>query len=639
MGNIIAAADQDDITALAEQATTEAMRRRAQVLLLYDQGLTTQEVAEQVELSPSRSRYWRRRYLFEGMQIFAGSELESSPDAQATPSEESPDLQLLPENISIEESEEKEYLPEGEPQPVSSPVSLAELRQRYPANLRQAEHRRDLALELFDASQSIHHLPEDMRRLLEVSALLQYLTENQEDKNSTKSGYLFILSHPLTDLTEDENKLVETILASLHGKTGIPASPAEREQILSPSEHEALTLAALLRIADGLDTSRTQATGITSFEISPKKLVILVNGPQAKTDARKAAKSSKLWTRLYGQKISVQAAYQLDREPDERLKELLGKTKPGIEPEDELAEAGRKVMGYHFAQMLLHEAGTRLGEDIEELHDMRVATRRMRAAFEVFGEAFDRKAVKTHLKGLRATGRALGRVRDLDVFMEKAQQYLESVPQEERSGLDPLLSLWELERQEDREKMLAYLDSEEYSTFKRKFLKFVSTPGMGAKKVDPSIPNQVNLITPILVYTRLAAVRSYGPLLKSATIEQLHALRIEFKKLRYTVEFFSEVLGKETKDLITDIKKLQDHLGDLNDADVACSILRQFIDSWEANQVHLPIVERENPEPVVAYLASKHAERYFLTTTFEEAWQDFDKPETRSRIASAVSVL
>ena len=137
----------------------------------------------------------------------------------------------------------------------------------------------------------------------------------------------------------------------------------------------------------------------------------------------------------------------------------------------------------------------------------------------------------------------------------------------------------------------------------------------------------------------MAAVRSYGPLLKSATIEQLHALRIEFKKLRYTVEFFSEVLGKETKDLITDIKKLQDHLGDLNDADVACSILRQFIDSWEANQVHLPIVERENPEPVVAYLASKHAERYFLTTTFEEAWQDFDKPETRSRIASAVSVL
>jgi CHAD domain-containing protein len=639
MGTLIAAADRDHIETLAERATTAAMRRRAEVLLLYDQGLPTQEVADQVELSASRTRYWRRRYLFEGMQIFAGSELESPPAAQETPAEESPDLQLLPENVPVEEPPETDQLPEAVPQPETSPVSLAELRQRYPANLRQAEHRRDLALELFDACQSIHHLPEDMRRILEVAALLQYLTENQEEENSNKSGYLFILSHPLTDLTADENKLVETILASLHGKAAFPPSPSEREQILSPAEHEALTLAALLRIASGLDASQTQATVINSVEIQPNKIIILVNGPQSKTDARKAAKSSKLWARLYGQKMRIQAVYQLDQEPDERLKELLGKTKPGIEPEDDLAEAGRKVMGYHFAQMILHEAGTRLGEDIEELHDMRVATRRMRAAFEVFGEAFDRKAVKVHLKGLRTTGRALGRVRDLDVFMEKAGQYLDSVPQEQRAGLNPLLSLWEVERQEDRAKMIEYLDSQDYANFKRKFLKFVTTPGMGAKEFSEVSPNQVKLVVPILVYTRLAAVRTYGHLLESATIDQLHALRIEFKKLRYTLEFFSEVLGKETKSLVADIKKLQDHLGDLNDADVACSILRQFIDNWEVRQVHLPIVERENPEPVVAYLASKHAERYFLTITFQEAWQDFDQPEMRSKIASAVSVL
>jgi CHAD domain-containing protein len=639
MGTIIAAADKDQITAIAERATTAAMRRRAKVLLLYDQGLPTQEVAEQVELSASRTRYWRRRYLFEGMQIFAGSELETPPSSEETTVEEKPDPQLLPESVPVGEDAEATQLPEPEPPPETTPVSLAELRQRYPANLRQAEHRRDLALELFDACQSIHHLPEDLRRILEVAALLQYLTENQEDENSTKSGYLFILSHPLTDLTDDENKLVETILSSLHGKAAFPPSPSEREQILSPAEHEALTLAALLRIAHGLDSSRTQATLINSVEIQPEKIIILVNGPQAKKDARKATKASKLWARLYGQRIRIEAVYQIDQEPDERLKMLLGRAKPGIEPDDDLAEAGRKVMGYHFAQMILHEAGTRLGEDIEELHDMRVATRRMRAAFEVFKDAFDRKSVKTHLKGLRATGRALGRVRDLDVFMEKAQHYLDSVPQEGRTGLNPLLSLWENERQEERSKMLEYLDSQEYADFKRNFLKFVTTPGAGAKKMSEHSPNQVKLVVPILVYTRLASVRTYGSLLESATIDQLHALRIEFKKLRYTLEFFSEVLGKETKRLITEIKKLQDHLGDLNDADVACSILREFLDTWESRQVHLPIIERKNPEPVVAYLASKHAERYLLTTTFHEAWQGFDQPEMRSKIASAVAVL
>lgn len=639
MGTLIAAADKPRIEALAEQASTAAMRRRAKLLLLYDQGLPTHKVAEQVDLSASRTRYWRRRYLFEGLHIFAGSTLETGQSIPETSNEGSPAVQLLPETVQVDQGSEPIQFSEAELEPDPTPVSIAELRQRYPANLRQAEHRRDLALELFDTSQSIHHMPGEMRRLLEVAALLQYLTENQEDENSNKSGYLFILSHPLTDLNDAENKLVETILAALHGRAAYPPSPTDRDQILSPSEHEALTLAAMLRIADGLDASQTQATLINSIEIQPKKLIILVSGPQAKTDARRARKSGKLWTRLYGQQIHVQAIYLLDQDQDERMEALINKEKPGIEPEDDLSEAGRKVMGYHFAQMILHEAGTRLGSDIEELHDMRVATRRMRAAFEVFGDAFDRKAVKVHLKGLRATGRALGRVRDLDVFMEKARQYLETLPQEQRRGLEPLLTLWEAERLADRTQMLQYLNSEDYANFKRKFLDFVTTPGAGAKPTSEKDAHQVQHIAPVLIYSRLGAVRAYGAILESASIEQLHALRIEFKKLRYTLEYFSEVLGNETKGLIADIKNLQDHLGDLNDADVACSILRQFLDEWESRQVHLPISERENPEPVVAYLANKHAERYFLTTTFQDVWQGFDQPEMRSNIASAVSVL
>src|SRR5512139_2183845 len=118
---------------------------------------------------------------------------------------------------------------------------------------------------------------------------------------------------------------------------------------------------------------------------------------------------------------------------------------PGVQPDDSLAEAGRKVLRYHFVQMLRHEAGTRDGEDIEDLHDMRVATRRMRAAFEVFEDAFTPKSLRTYLKGLRTAGRTLGRVRDMDVFMEKAHHYLESLPSDRRQGLDPLLRHWQEE--------------------------------------------------------------------------------------------------------------------------------------------------------------------------------------------------
>jgi CHAD domain-containing protein len=318
---------------------------------------------------------------------------------------------------------------------------------------------------------------------------------------------------------------------------------------------------------------------------------------------------------------------------------LLRKRTPGVEPTDSLAEAGRKVMGYHFAEMIRHEDGTRRGEDIEELHDMRVATRRMRAAFEVFERGFESKAIKPHLKGLRATGRALGNVRDLDVFMEKAGRYLETLPEEQRGGLDPLLSGWEDDREKARDEMLNHLDGADYAAFKRKYLSFLTTPGEGALESSPTTPRLVRDILPVLVYTRLGAVRAFGQILDSATIEQLHALRIEFKKLRYTLEYFREVLGAEAKPLIEEIKILQDHLGDLNDADVACKILRDFLDDWENRQLMIPIDERDDPEPIVAYLATRHAERHRLTATFRDAWARFDLPEIRAHFAAAVSVL
>jgi CHAD domain-containing protein len=272
---------------------------------------------------------------------------------------------------------------------------------------------------------------------------------------------------------------------------------------------------------------------------------------------------------------------------------------------------------------------------------MRVATRRMRAAFEVFRPFFKPKAVKNHLKGLRATGRALGRVRDLDVFMEKAEHYLETLPEGKRAGLEPLLEAWHQERDSARDKMLAHLDSVRYQQFKLDFNEFVSTPGAGARQVSGNNPEPdlVQHVAPILVYTNLAAVRAYDKIVSNAVIEQLHALRIEFKKLRYTVEFFREVLGPQSKEIINDLKTIQDHLGDLNDANVACQILREFIESWEERQMVLPLQERQNSEPVVDYLATKHAERYNLMVTFPEAWAHFNRLEFLENVALAISVL
>ncbi|MBE9475079.1 MAG: helix-turn-helix domain-containing protein, partial [Chloroflexi bacterium] len=163
MGTLIDSADRAQIEAQAAHGSTAAIRRRAKLLLLYDQGLPTREVAEQIGLSESRTRFWRRRFIFEGMQIFAESSLNTDQLTPSPPDEESPDVQLLPETIVEEDELIVEDLPEVVEEvggstsgdllePVqesdSELISLDELRQRYPANLRRAEHRRDLALEL-----------------------------------------------------------------------------------------------------------------------------------------------------------------------------------------------------------------------------------------------------------------------------------------------------------------------------------------------------------------------------------------------------------------------------------------------------------------------------------------------------------
>jgi CHAD domain-containing protein len=134
-------------------------------------------------------------------------------------------------------------------------------------------------------------------------------------------------------------------------------------------------------------------------------------------------------------------------------------------------------------------------------------------------------------------------------------------------------------------------------------------------------------------------VRAYEAIVPIASVNQLHALRIEFKKFRYTLEYFREILGEGIRQAIGELKDIQDHLGELHDADVACQLVADFMREWDENQVQKPITERSNPEPIATYLAYLHAERYRLTSSFPEVWQKFNRPEFRQIIAQAVTAL
>jgi|AMZC01.1.fsa_nt_AMZC01007220.1_2 CHAD domain-containing protein len=311
----------------------------------------------------------------------------------------------------------------------------------------------------------------------------------------------------------------------------------------------------------------------------------------------------------------------------------------GLQPDDLMAEAGRKVLHYHFERMLFHEPGVRLGEDIEHVHDMRVATRRMRSAFRLFAPFFDEKTVRPLVRGLRRTARALGAVRDLDVFREKAGRFLAEHPD---LSLDPLFSTWQADYDAARQALLAELDSKRFARFVERFQTFVSTPGMGTLSVssgDGALTNRVRYVVPRLIYEHYERVRAYETMLDGASLDTLHALRIEFKRLRYAVEFFAEVLGPEASLVIKEIKIMQDHLGDLNDTRVALQTLEDFISQhWHAHS-GIPRFLRENIAGVLAYADAKAAEQKHLLETFPQAWANFNREEVRRSLALAVAAL
>jgi CHAD domain-containing protein len=502
---------------------------------------------------------------------------------------------------------------------------------KFPNAAQKSIHVRKLASDLFRATKKLHKLDDRRGELLQAAAALHTLPGG-EAVNSKQAATL-IRADPLEGFSEQEQSLIAQ-LVRYQGAN--PKGDFDANSFGGIQKQTFLRLMALLRLAIYLDSSNSQTSFIERVIVSPGELVVVVSGPKSAEDARAAQRRGRLWNKLYRRKVRVMTTAQsaVAGTVTGNLPVIKPMKKPGIQAADPIAEAARKTLRFHFAEMLRHEQGTRIGEDVEELHDMRVATRRMRVAFDVFNGVFERKLQKRLLKQLRSVGRSLGRVRDLDVFIEKGKAYLGSLPPERQSGLGPLFEAWEEQRTQARDRLIKFLDGPDYQQFLFAFHEFVSTPGMGVKADEvQGVRYLVRHAAPILIYDRLADVRAYETILEGASIEQFHALRIEFKRLRYTLEYLREVLGEGADEVIEDVKKVQDHLGDLNDADVACAILNDFLQRWERNQQNLPVSERESPEPIVAYLAAKHAERHDLMTSFIDTWNHFNRPEIRRSIA------
>jgi triphosphatase len=230
-------------------------------------------------------------------------------------------------------------------------------------------------------------------------------------------------------------------------------------------------------------------------------------------------------------------------------------------------EVAFAILRRHFAAMMAHEPGVRLGEDPEELHDMRVATRRLRAALKLYSDALPKRSER-YERDLRWVGGALGEVRDLDVHLQRLSEEAAS-----RNGevLEEVVSLLRERRVEARRGMLEALDSNRYE---RLIANFAATLRRG-RSPSPTAP--ILEAAPNLVRDRYKKVRkSANTLSEDSPPEHFHELRKKGKRLRYALEPLQEIYGKPAQKMVKLLKKTQDDLGDHQDLIVASGLMEEL---------------------------------------------------------------
>jgi triphosphatase len=145
-------------------------------------------------------------------------------------------------------------------------------------------------------------------------------------------------------------------------------------------------------------------------------------------------------------------------------------------PKTQFRRSATAALTERLDTLMKHEVGTRAGDDPEELHDMRVASRRLRAALDAFGVCYGGRKFKQIERQTQELTGALGDVRDRDVLLARMAAYRETVQPDETPAIDRFMAGVRRERETHRATMLRALDDLDDSRYAKRFRAAVARP-------------------------------------------------------------------------------------------------------------------------------------------------------------------
>jgi CHAD domain-containing protein len=259
--------------------------------------------------------------------------------------------------------------------------------------------------------------------------------------------------------------------------------------------------------------------------------------------------------------VAVRRAGAGDGDPRPKVLRVLGDSRSAKPARPQL----QAYFERQYEQILAHDPGTRLGDDPEDLHDLRVAVRRLRAILKVASPPLDEQWADELRAELDWLSDALGAVRDLDVMIEHLRGERDYLDQEERALFSPILKRLQRERTARRRSLVTAMKSTRYTDLLDRLEDAARRPR--SRSAHPS-PDEVAAEA----FAKLRkAVRKLD---SNPTDHALHKARIKGKRARYAGELAAPGHGKKVAKFIDAAKKFQDVTGEHQDAVVTVERLR-----------------------------------------------------------------
>lgn len=467
----------------------------------------------------------------------------------------------------------------------------------------------DHALTLFDALQAKQGWSATDRNLVEAGALLHNVGLTTDPAEHHLVGRDIVLHHSPGDTV---TQAILGAIIALHRRK--PRFQIEPSVLCLKKRHRklALQLAAVVRVADGFDYSQTQTTKV-QVASQNGRLRLIVSGPHAAVDAERASAKADLWERVIGARPeivvqsegSVVEAVAGEEEPTELLPYWYASS------EVPFAELGRVVLRRHIRRLQQTVRAVKDDETIEAVHDLRVATRRIRAALRLLTPVAPAKAIRRATETVRTLARVASATRDRDVL-------LNDMTNRDIHGLEPVIEAVRAERMAAHTALVSYLSGKQYERELRALAQLACfSEGWDNR---PRVRDHAGS----MLYAHYEVLRSYDCNGLPEDEASLHAMRIAGKRLRYALELIGDIVGERLSDLLQPLINFQDHLGALNDVSVARGLLTPHIAHSTA---------------VTEYLAARETEWATLRAELPECWSVLASADYRRHLLAVIGDL